>query len=128
MSNVEEILKLERKFWDTMANGQNQESSQLLADQAAMVSGMGALIFSPSEYESMSSESPYSIKEWKMTNEKVFFPTPDVAVVTYLVKQSIEHDGNTQTTDNSESSVWIKSDSSWKCVLHTETPLQANSR
>lgn len=124
MPDSAEIIGLEREFWTTMASGDHEASAKLIGKQSAMVTGMGALVFSPREYVEMAAKSPYRITDWEFSDEKVIFPTPDTAVVTYKVKQTVEHDGKTETTDNSDSSVWVRSEGAWTCILHTEAPAE----
>lgn len=122
MPSKDEILKLEREFWTTMAAGEHTASAKLLAGQAAMVSGKGALTFSPDEYVAMGEKSPFKITDWSMSDEDVIFPTPETAVCTYKVKQTIENGGKSDTTINVDASVWAKEGGAWKCIMHTETP------
>jgi hypothetical protein len=124
MLTNQEILSLEREFWSAMAGGHHSKAAKLIASRAAMVSTHGAHTFSPEDYLEMSEKSPYTIKDWEMSEENVIFPTPETAVITYLVKQTVELGGRAETTVNSDSSVWVKSDGAWKCILHTEAPWQ----
>lgn len=122
MSNKEEILRLERDFWTTMAGGQHEKSAGLLAQRAAMTGPMGTHSFSPDEYVKMSEESPYSIEDWSMSEEEVIFPTPDSAICMYRVRQSLNNAGKPETMDTQDTSVWVRDGDSWKCALHTEIP------
>ena len=120
MSNKGEILELERRFWKTMAGAEHTKSAELLAGHAAMVSSGGVQTFTPEEYVEMSGKSPFVIKDWAISDEKVIFPTPETAVCIYKVKQTVERDGKSDTFSTQDSSVWIKTGAAWKCILHTE--------
>jgi hypothetical protein len=123
MPNAQDIIKLEHRFWDTMTSGDHEESAKLLAPKAAMVSDMGSMSFTPSEYVKMGQSSQFKIKDWSLTDEEVIFPTPNTAICMYKVKQTLEKDGVSQTTQNNDTSVWTKEGADWKCILHTESPI-----
>ncbi len=124
MTGSDTILKLEREFWTTMAAGEHKKSAKLIASQSAMVSPKGVMTFTPAEYIKMGESSPYTIKAWDISDEKVVFPTENSAVCTYRVKQTVENDGKSETTTNQDTSVWVRDGSDWKCVLHSEIPVQ----
>jgi hypothetical protein len=128
MTKSDEILQLEREFWTTMTAGEHEKSAALIAPKSAMVSSMGVMTFTPEEYVKMAKSSPYAIKNWKMSQEKVVFPTADSALCSYHVKQTVEQNGKTETTTNHDTSVWVRDGSDWKCVLHSEMPVSEGQR
>jgi hypothetical protein len=128
MTKSDEILKLEREFWTTMTAGEHEKSAALIASQSAMVSNMGVMTFTPEDYVKMARSSPFAIKSWTMSDEKVIFPTADSALCSYKVKQTVKHDGKTETTTNHDTTVWVRDGSDWKCVLHSEMPVSEDRR
>lgn len=128
MTGQEDILKLEREFWTTMAAGEHEKSARLIASQSAMISPKGVMTFTPADYVKMGRASPYTIKDWVLSDEKVVFPTKDSAVCTYRVKQTVENGGKSETTMNHDTSVWVRDGSDWKCVLHSEIPAGDDKR
>ena len=126
MTTKREILDLERKFWTTMAGGEHQQSAGLLTSKAAMTGPMGTHTFSPSEYIKMSEGSSFAIEDWTMSEEDVFFPTPDSAVCIYRVKQSVKNGGKSEKMDTMDTSVWVRDGDGWKCALHPEMPNQTH--
>jgi hypothetical protein len=47
-----------------------------------------------------------------------------VAVIAYKVSEEIVIDGETQTLEAFDSSVWVRRDGGWVCAAHTETPAE----
>ena len=57
----------------------------------------------------------------------VLFPSDDTAVLTYRAKQALAHRGKSDEIEQemADSSVWTRKDGRWRCVMHTETPVDA---
>lgn len=123
MPDKQEILKLEREFWKTMAAGDYKKSAAMLAPHAASVSPMSVTSFTPDEYVEMGKASPYTFVNWSMSEEDMIFPTADTAVCTYRVTQTLKKDGLSETSESMDSSVWARAGGSWKCILHTQSPV-----
>lgn len=128
MTEATEILALEREFWTAMAAGDHERSARLIANESALVHSTAVITFTPATYIRMGAESPFKIKDWELTDERVVFPTADSALCTYKVRQTVEHHGQTETTLNHDTSVWVRDGSDWKCVLHSEIPALDEAR
>jgi len=124
MSNAAEIMRLEEEFWQSMVDQEPEKAGRLLAEHAANVFALGIHHFSPAEYVKRAQEGPAKLTSFTFSNEKVFFPLPDVAVVTYEVVQAFEMNGQKQKMACFDTTTWVRSGGNWQAAVHTETPKQ----
>jgi hypothetical protein len=122
MATAAEIMQLETSFWQSMVDQEPQKAAALLTEEAASVAMYGIHHFSPSEYVTMAEEGPAKLTTFSFSEEKVIFPTPDVAVATYKVDQSFEMDGEPQEMTCFDTTTWVNCGGRWLAVAHTETP------
>lgn len=120
------LTDLETKFWQSMVDQDTDAALQLLHDPAMMATAHGAMKFDHAGYRSMA-EQGYVVTAFSLSDVEVMFPNETTAVLTYRVKQTVgERDGGKSTTQNmSDTSTWVHLDKRWQCVLHTESPMQA---
>jgi len=52
-----------------------------------------------------------------------------LAILTYVVSQDVAPRGSPKGTTQqmADTSTWVHGDGGWRCVMHTETPLEANA-
>jgi ketosteroid isomerase-like protein len=120
-----EIAGLEKEFWDSMIQGKPEVATQMLTELAVMVSGHGATKFDHAAYIKMAQDDRYKLVDYEMSEMDVVFPTEDVAVATYHVRQEMEMTGKPMQMDVYDTSTWVKVDGRWRCVMHTESPQAA---
>jgi hypothetical protein len=72
----------------------------------------------------MAANDTHRLTGFEFSDFDVVFPTMDVAVASYRVKQSMEAQGRSQTEEKFDSSTWVKLGDDWKCVAHTESPFE----
>jgi hypothetical protein len=95
MSTQEEIMGLERKFWQSMADMDVDTAAALLDEQSTSASGQGIHYFDPAQYKSMALSGDARITSFELSDERVIFPTPDVAIASY--KEKLESSEDTDT-------------------------------
>ena len=117
----QEIEKLETSFWQSMVDGKSEVATQMLTEPALMVSGHGVRKFDHPAYEKMAADDSFRLTEFEISDFDVMFPTHDVAVASYRVRQSMEARGKEVTEDVFDSSTWVRMGDDWKCVAHTES-------
>ena len=122
------LIDLETKFWQSMVDQDTAAALQLLHDPACMASAHGAMKFDHAGYRKMAEQGEMVVTSFALSNVEVMFPTETAAVLTYRVKQSIaaRDGGHSITQDMSDTSTWVHLDKRWQCVLHTESPMEAN--
>ncbi|WP_418126047.1 nuclear transport factor 2 family protein [Variovorax sp. 160MFSha2.1] len=124
MTTPSDIMKLEAEFWQSVVNGEPEKAAALLTEPAANVAMFGIHHFTPDEYIKMAKEGPAKLTAFTFSNEKVLFPSTEVAVATYEVSQSFEMNGKTQQMVCLDTTTWIKRGGKWLAVVHTETEKQ----
>ncbi|HVH35126.1 nuclear transport factor 2 family protein [Tahibacter sp. UC22_41] len=119
-----EIEKLERAFWDSMIAGKPEIATGMLTEPAVMVSGHGANKFDHAAYTRMARDDRYKLVDYSISDMDVIFPRDDVAVATYQVDQRMEMQGKPVQMNVYDTSTWVKVEGDWRCVMHTESPVE----
>lgn len=125
------LIALEKKFWQAMVDEDPDTATALLAEPALMVSSHGALQFDRKQYKKMAEEGPMVVKSFEFSDMQVMYPNDDTAVLTYRVKQAIakRDDGAEEIKQEmADSSVWLRQDGEWLCVMHTETEVDPKAK
>lgn len=116
-----EIEALESAFWQAIVDGDATAATALLTEPALMISGHGISRFDHAGYRKMANNAAFELKSFELSKMDVVFPTRDVAIAVYHVSQRVEVDGKPLKMETNDSSTWIKLDTGWKCVAHTES-------
>lgn len=122
-----ELMQLERKFWQSMVDEDTDTALAMLDEPALMVSSHGAMQFDHATYRRMAEQGPMVIKSFELSNMNVLFPDDNTAVLTYHARQALTPRGRSEEINQemTDSSVWTRKDGEWRCVMHTETPVDA---
>ena len=122
-----ELMDLENRFWQSMVDEDTDTALSMLDEPALMVSSHGTMQFDHAGYRRMAEHGSMVIKSFELSDMNVVFPTEETAVLTYHVKQALAQRGQTQEMEQemADSSVWTRKDGSWRCVMHTETPVES---
>lgn len=127
MATQDEIMELERRFWQSMKDMDIDTAVSLLDEQSASVSGWGIHHFGPAEYKAMAQSGGARITAFELFDERVIFPLPDVAVATYSAKQSFTLDGKRHDMVVHDTTTWVKKGSTWLASAHTESAQQKDA-
>ncbi|MGX5732142.1 nuclear transport factor 2 family protein [Pseudoxanthomonas beigongshangi] len=127
MTTQNDIMELERQFWQAIVDMDVDTAISLLDEESVSVSGWGIHHFSPAEYREMVRSDDARVTAFKFSEERVIFPTPDVAIATYKADQSITVGGKSQDMVVYDTTTWVRKDGTWVASAHTETARQANS-
>ena len=125
MTTPDEIMELERRFWQAMQDMQVDEAVKMLDAHSTSVSDGGVHHFDPAEYKAMALSGNARIRSFELFDEQVIFPLPDVAVATYTARQCFAMDGETHEMVVYDTTTWVRKDGRWLACAHTETPKQA---
>ena len=120
-----DLIALEKKFWQSMVDQDTDTALSMLDEPSLMVSSHGAMQFDHAAYRRMAEQGTMVIKSFELSDMNVLFPSDDTAVLTYRVKQAMAQRGKTDEMkqEMADSSVWIRKDGRWRCAMHTETPV-----
>ncbi len=123
------VIELEKRFWQSMVDGTTDTALDLLAEPSVMVSSHGAMQFDHAGYRRMAEGGSMVLKSFELSDFDVLFPNEDTAIATYRARQSMAKRGESKTftQEMEDSSTWVRQDGQWRCVAHTETPLDASA-
>lgn len=127
MTTQNEIMEIERRFWQAMVDMDIDAAISLLDDESVSVSGWGIHHFSPAGYRDMALAGNARITFFKFSDERVIFPTPDVAIASYKANQSFIMDGKTHDMTVYDTTTWVRKNGKWVASAHTETPQQTTA-
>lgn len=123
-TNKQEIIDLERRFWQSLKDKDVPTAQAMIADQSRSTGPSGITPMDPQKFGQLMREAPWTLDNFTFSDVDVIFPTDDVAVITYKVHQTGEMEGKPMDLNAADSTVWAREGDSWKCALHTETILQ----
>jgi ketosteroid isomerase-like protein len=121
------LVDLETRFWQSMVDNDADTAIGMLADPALMVSPHGAMRFDHETYRKMAETGSMVLTAFELNDMEVEFPDDSTAILTYRVRQSTAPRGKEDQSSEEEmydTSTWIRSGDGWRCVMHTETPVQ----
>ncbi len=122
-----ELISLEKKFWQSLVDEDTDTALALLDEPSLMVSPHGAMQFDHADYQHMAEHGKMVVKSYELSDMNVSFPTDDLAVVTYTARQAVtarHGKADLIRQEMADASVWARKSGQWRCVMHTETPLQ----
>ena len=123
MSSKQEIIDLEKKFWDTMISKDADTASAMIANPSIVVGPQGMSSIKPGDFAKMMEGSKWTLDSYKFQDVEVSFPVKDTAIIAYKVRQKGAMGGKHYDMECVDSTTWIKSDGKWLSAIHTETML-----
>lgn len=78
--------------------------------------------------EEIQSVKDVDLKTFSLTDQKVVFPTHDVAILTYKATASGAYKGIDYTSAYNVSTTWVKKDGKWLNTFHTEIKPRTDPR
>lgn len=124
MATKDDIIALERAFWDAMKAKDGKRASQLSGKVALTTGARGVASIPKAKMGQMTEEGNWTLDSYQFDDIEVVTPTPDVAIIAYKVKQNVTMDGKKQELRAADSSTWVRGPDGWECHAHSETFLQ----
>ncbi len=123
--STQSLVALETRFWQAMVDQDADAATELLSEPAVMVGSHGAMQSDHAGYRKMADQGSMVVTSFEFNDMKVMFPNDTTAVLTYRVTQGVAPRGETRgkSQEMADSSTWIQQAGEWKCVMHTETPM-----
>ena len=122
------LIDLETRFWQSMVDQDTDTALEMLEEPALMVSSHGAMKFDHAAYRKMAEHGSMIVTGFELSNMETVFPNDKTAILTYRVKQEVasrENGGKSTEQEMNDTSTWVKTRDGWKCVMHTETPVDS---
>lgn len=120
----DDIIKLERSYWDAMKRKDGAKASELSGDPAITSGANGVMRIPKTKMGQLTEEGKWTLESYAFDDIEVSTPAPDVAIIAYTVKQDVTMDGKPQSFRAADSSTWIRGPKGWECHAHSETILQ----
>jgi ketosteroid isomerase-like protein len=123
MVSKDEILSLERKFWDAIQAKDAEGAAAMIGEQCIVAGAQGVARIDRATYVKMAQTGKWTLHEYEMTDVQVVEAGPDAAVIGYKVRERLTMEGREMTLEAADTSVWCRRDGRWLCMLHTESVL-----
>lgn len=124
MTGQAEIMELERRFWQAMVDMDVDAAIALLDEPAMSANAHGIHHFTPAEYKAMALSEDARITEFEFFDERVLFPTPDVAIASYRARQAFTAGGEHVEMLVHDTTTWVRKGDRWLAAGHTESPAE----
>ena len=120
--NEQELLDLEKQYWEAIRNRDGATATRLSDARCLVVSPQGISSLDREALAGLVENAPYELKKYRVDDDvQVRMVADGVAVIAYKVSEEMVVDGQPQTLEAFDSSVWVKRDGGWVCAAHTET-------
>jgi hypothetical protein len=120
-ASEQEILDVEREYWDSMISKDPSVATRLTGDRALITGAQGVSEVTSAAIGQMVQSDAWKLKRYTFSDVRVLTPTPDTAILAYHVTEDLEVDGQPLTLEANDSTVWVRSGDGWVSVLHTES-------
>ena len=121
----QELLELEKQYWEAICNRDGATATRLSDARCLVIGPQGIGKLDREALAGMVENAPYQLKKFRLEDDVQVRTIADgVALIAYKVSEEIVIDGETQTLEAFDSSVWVRRDGGWVCAAHTETPAE----
>ena len=135
-AHEQELMDVERRFWNAMQEKDAAAASKLTDDQCVIVGAQGVSAIDAKTMAKLTSEGQWELKQYafneearqirdqarqEVAAERGLPGADDIAIVAYPVTERVVGDGETLPIKANDSSVWVRRDGQWRCALHTES-------
>ena len=124
MSAHDEIMNLERAFWQAMMDMDVDTAVSLLDETSTAVGVHGIHYFAPAEYKAMALSGDARLTSFEFFDERVIFPISDAAIASYRARQSFTMGGKIHEMMVYDTTTWVRKGGRWVASAHTETPAE----
>jgi hypothetical protein len=123
-SAKDEIIALEKDYWDAMKRKDGKRSAQLSGKTSLVTGARGVTSIPKAKMGKMTEDGDWTLESYEFNDIEVVTPADDVAIIAYTVKQKVTMNGKKQELHAADSSTWIRGANGWECHAHSETFLQ----
>ena len=123
MPSKQQIIDLEKRFWQSMVDRDVETSVSLMPKQSIVAGASGVAKLGHADYRAMAKdgEKLWELKSFAFEDVEVAFPTEAVALIAYTVSMKMKVDGKTHSLKAADATTWINTDGKWLAALHTES-------
>ena len=124
MPTRDEIIALEKSYWDAVKAKDGSRTAELSAKSSLVTGNRGVTRIPKEKMGQMTEEGNWRLESYAFEEVEVSAPSPDVALIAYTVRQEVTMDGKSDGLRAADSSVWIRGANGWECHAHSETFLK----
>ena len=118
----QQLLAREKRYWNAIKTKDARVAAQLTDDSCIVVGAQGVGELSRSAVSSMLESATYTLDEFSLEDVHFRRLGDDVVALAYKVREDLTVDGKKVKLEAFDSSVWMKRNGDWVCVVHTESP------
>ena len=119
----QEIVELERKYWEALRNKDLATARRLTDDPSIVTGPQGIASLNPAQFAQMFKSDQWTLNDFQLEDIEARAITDDVAVIGYKVTEQMTVEGKPVTLKAADASTWVRRDGRWVCALHTESIL-----
>ncbi|HVZ14935.1 MAG TPA: nuclear transport factor 2 family protein [Bauldia sp.] len=123
MSLEQDILALEKKFWQSMIDRDAAAGAAMIAEESLVTGAQGVGKIDRATFAKMMEGGQWTLHDFAFSDVKFVEVTRDVAVIAYKVREDLTVDGRRFTMEAADASTWVRDNGTWVCALHTESVL-----
>ena len=120
----DQIVSLEKAYWDAMKRKDGRRAAELSGADSLVTGAQGIMTISKDRMEKMTRDGDWTLDSYEFEKVEVTTPAPDVAIIAYVVHQTVTMKGKPLDMRAADSSTWIRGPNGWECHAHSETVLQ----
>ena len=119
----EEIVELERKYWQAMVDRDLDAALQMTADPCLIAGASGVAVVDHAKYRQIFEGAKWELLEYALDNIQTHAVTDDVILIAYTITENLVVEGKPVTLKASDTSTWVRRDGRWVNAMHTEAVL-----
>ena len=119
--NADEIVALEKKYWDLMQAGDYRGCVAMMTDRSVTVGSRGARIVDKEEYLRRGDTADWKLNAFRLSEEQVLFPSENVAIICYRADQDALVEGRPSKTSDLHMSTWVRTPQGWLAAAHAQS-------
>jgi hypothetical protein len=116
-----ELVRLEERYWNAIKEKDSSTAASLSSDPCVVVGAQGVGELDKTTLAKMMQGANYELKAFSLDDVHVRRVADDVAVVAYKVREDLVVEGQDVNLEAFDSSVWVRRNGQWICVVHTES-------
>lgn len=117
----QELLALEQRYWNAIKEKDPATATALSDDPCMVVGAQGVGEMGKSELAKMLRGATYELDAFSLEEVHTRQISDEVVAMAYKVKEDLVVDGQKIKLEAFDSSVWVRRDGKWVCVVHTES-------
>lgn len=117
-----ELLALEKQFWQAMKDRDTAVAMRLTDDQCIVAGAQGVELIRREQLAKMLESPGWTLNDYRFADDaQVCQLGDDVAVIAYDVHEDLTVEVKPVALDAAESSTWVRRNGNWVCASHIES-------